>query len=123
MNAARQISRRFGRTKGVRTRFAADYSITATLSVVPDPLKSRLHWGCFREFLKKKSLDGLAGMSKGIDFDLCADLLDRLSDWVSYEHSKEELRLAFKCAFKECNEPTVEGVLSICKSPENVSIV
>ena len=43
MNAARQISRRFGRTKGVRTRFAADYSITATISVVPDPLKSNIN--------------------------------------------------------------------------------
>ena len=38
MNVARQISRRFGRTTGARTRPAADYSITATLSVVPDPL-------------------------------------------------------------------------------------
>ena len=39
MNEARQRSRRFGRTMGTRTRSAADYSITATLSVVPDPLK------------------------------------------------------------------------------------
>ena len=38
MNATRQISRRFGRSAGARTRSAADYSITATLSVVPDPL-------------------------------------------------------------------------------------
>ena len=38
MNAARQISRRFGQTTGARTRSAVDYSITATLSVVPDPL-------------------------------------------------------------------------------------
>ena len=42
MNAARQISRRFGRTTGARTRSAADYSITATLSVVPDPLETRM---------------------------------------------------------------------------------
>ena len=41
MNLARQISRRFGRTMGARTRSVADYSITATISVVPDPLKSR----------------------------------------------------------------------------------
>ena len=40
MNAARQISRRFGRTTGARARSAADYSITATLSVVPDPLEA-----------------------------------------------------------------------------------
>ena len=41
MNAARQISRRFGRTTGARTRSAADYSITATISVVPDPLETQ----------------------------------------------------------------------------------
>ena len=41
MNAARQISRRFGRTTGTRTRSAAAYSITATLSVVPDPLETK----------------------------------------------------------------------------------
>ncbi len=40
MNAARQISRRFARTMGTRTRSATDYSITATMSVVPDPLKA-----------------------------------------------------------------------------------
>ena len=40
MNAVRQISRRFGRTTGTRTRSAADCSITATLSVVPDPLET-----------------------------------------------------------------------------------
>ena len=40
MNAARQISRRFDRTTGAQTRSAADYSITATISAVPDPLKS-----------------------------------------------------------------------------------
>ena len=39
MNAVRQISRRFGRVTETRTRSAVDYSITATLSVVPDPLK------------------------------------------------------------------------------------
>ena len=38
MDMSRQISRRFGRTTGTRTRSAAAYSITATLSVVPDPL-------------------------------------------------------------------------------------
>ena len=38
MNMALQISRRLGRTTGARTRSAADYSITATISVVPDPL-------------------------------------------------------------------------------------
>lgn len=80
----------------------------------------RLHWGCFRVFLKKKNLDGLVGVSRGIDFDLYAELLDRLSDWVSYEHSKVELRLAVNCAFKDCTEPTIEGVLSICKSPESL---
>ena len=41
MNEARQRSRRFGRTTGTRARSAADYSITATISVVPDPLKLR----------------------------------------------------------------------------------
>ena len=35
MNAAWQISRRFGRRTGARARSAADYSITATISVVP----------------------------------------------------------------------------------------
>ena len=39
MNAARQILRRFDRATEARTRSAADYSITATISVVPDPLK------------------------------------------------------------------------------------
>ena len=39
MNTARQISRRVGRATEARTRSAADYSITATISVVPDPLK------------------------------------------------------------------------------------
>ena len=38
MNMVRQISRRFGRTTEARTRSAADHSITATISVVPDPL-------------------------------------------------------------------------------------
>ena len=38
MNAARQISRRIGRSAGARTRSAADYSIIATLSAVPDLL-------------------------------------------------------------------------------------
>ena len=38
MNMARQISRRFGRATGMQTRFAVDYSITATILVVPDPL-------------------------------------------------------------------------------------
>lgn len=38
MNAVWQISRRFGRVTEARTRSAVDYSITATLSVVPDPL-------------------------------------------------------------------------------------
>ena len=40
MNAARQISRRLDRAMGTRTRSAADYSITATISVVPDPLET-----------------------------------------------------------------------------------
>ena len=40
MNAARQISRRFDRATRTQTRFAADYSITATISVVPDPLEA-----------------------------------------------------------------------------------
>ena len=35
MSAARQISRRLGRTAGARAHSAADYSITATKSVVP----------------------------------------------------------------------------------------
>ena len=39
MNAARQRLRRFGRATGVRRRSAAAYSITATLSVVPDPFR------------------------------------------------------------------------------------
>ena len=39
MKSTWQISRRFGRLTEVRTRSAADYSITATLSVVSDPLK------------------------------------------------------------------------------------
>ena len=41
MIAARQISRRVGRAAGAWTRSAADYSITATISAVPDPLKSK----------------------------------------------------------------------------------
>ena len=41
MNAARQILRRLDRAMGTRTRSAADYSITATISVVPDPLEAR----------------------------------------------------------------------------------
>ena len=40
MNAARQILRRFDRATGARACSAADYSITATISVVPDPLIS-----------------------------------------------------------------------------------
>ena len=40
MNEARQRSLRLDRATGARTRFAADYSITATLSVVPDPRKA-----------------------------------------------------------------------------------
>ena len=38
MNAAQQILRRLGRATEARTRPAADYSISATISVVPDPL-------------------------------------------------------------------------------------
>ena len=45
MNAARQISRRFGRLTGTEICSAADYSITATLSVVPDPLDDRVVTG------------------------------------------------------------------------------
>ena len=41
MSVVRQTSRRFGRSTGTRTRSAADYSITATISVVPDPLETR----------------------------------------------------------------------------------
>ena len=41
MHIARQISRRLGRTAGARARSAADYSISATLSVVSGPLKLR----------------------------------------------------------------------------------
>ena len=40
MHIARQISRRFYRTTGARARSAAGYSITATISVVPDPLEA-----------------------------------------------------------------------------------
>lgn len=39
MKSTWQISRRFGRLTEMRTRSAADYSVTATLSVVSDPLK------------------------------------------------------------------------------------
>ena len=42
MNVVRQISRRIGRATGAGTRSAADYSISATISVVPDPLESTL---------------------------------------------------------------------------------
>ena len=42
MNAVRQRLRLFGRTTGARTRSAADYSMTATLSVVPDPLNPKI---------------------------------------------------------------------------------
>ena len=49
MSAARQISRRFGRTTGARARSAADYSITATISVVPDPLKAPYYNSTFPE--------------------------------------------------------------------------
>ena len=83
----------------------------------------RLHWGCFRVFLKKKNLDGLVGVSRGIDFDLYAELLDRLSDWVSYEHSKVDLRPVLKNIFKGTNESCVEQILSICKSPESLNLV
>ena len=40
MNAARQRLRRFGRPTGARTRPAADYCITATISIKSDPLNS-----------------------------------------------------------------------------------
>lgn len=40
MKSTWQISRRFGRLTEVRTRSAADYSITATLSVVQTLLNS-----------------------------------------------------------------------------------
>ena len=40
MNAARQISRQIGRATEARSCSAADYSITATLSVVPAPLET-----------------------------------------------------------------------------------
>ena len=83
----------------------------------------RLHWGCFREFLKKKSLSGLFRMSNWTDFDLCADLLGRLPDWVSYEHSKVDLRPVLKSIFKGTNESCVEQILSICKSPESLNLV
>ena len=43
MNAARQISRRFGRTTGTRTRFAVDYCINATASTKSDPLGSLIY--------------------------------------------------------------------------------
>ena len=40
VNAVWQISRRSCRTVGMQLRSAADYSITATISVVPGPLES-----------------------------------------------------------------------------------
>lgn len=40
MSIARQVSRRFGRAKGAKTRSAADYCINATMSVKSDPFKS-----------------------------------------------------------------------------------
>ena len=47
MYEAWQIMRRFGWATETRTRSAADYSITATLSVVPDSLDTNvfLPWG------------------------------------------------------------------------------
>ena len=42
MNVVRQILRRFGRMTGTRTCFTVDYFIAATLSIVPDPLKTAI---------------------------------------------------------------------------------
>lgn len=53
MNVARQISRRFGRAMGTRTRSATDYSISATLSAVPDPLESGVGTFCFVRLYSK----------------------------------------------------------------------
>ena len=39
MNAARQISRRFGRATGARTRSASSDCIVGTVSFGPDPLR------------------------------------------------------------------------------------
>lgn len=38
MNSMRQRLRRFGRSTGVRTRFAVDYYVTVTTSIKSDPL-------------------------------------------------------------------------------------
>ena len=72
MNAVRQISRRFGRTTGARARSAADYSITATLSVVPDPLKLRVVSRPLR------GLEGLVRRKDGVaSLVLTVDILGR----------------------------------------------
>ena len=69
-SAVRQISRRFGRTTGARVRSAADYSITATLSVVPDPLGSRRLAGSNMDLeAKVLAADDVAKRLGGVDND------------------------------------------------------
>ena len=43
-NATRQILRRLDRSTGARTRSVADYSISANLSVVSDPLEALVYY-------------------------------------------------------------------------------
>ena len=54
MNLARQMSRRLGRATEAETRTVADYSITATLSVMPDPRKLRLRKPQFKVLWRKE---------------------------------------------------------------------
>ena len=63
MNEARQRSRRFGRATGAGTRSAADYSITATISVVPDPLKLWRSLRFERETLNCRDFQGTTVMN------------------------------------------------------------
>ena len=94
MNAARQISRRFGRSTGARTRSAADYSIAATISVVPDPLEAdvdyiRLNWDRFSKVTNKCYECKGWVLPEEIDYKLCAEVLHGLSDCISYKHPVE----------------------------------
>ena len=77
-SASRQRSRRFGRSAGARTRSAADYSITATLSVVPDPLDTYTYDQRVKMISALRYVDEVVPYTaidesiKGIDFTIFA---------------------------------------------------
>ena len=48
MNAARQISRRIGRTRGARAHSAFSDCVVRTVLLGPDPLKTRVAWNVGR---------------------------------------------------------------------------